>query len=137
MQDQIFVGLEMKRAMPMKPLGHPFSEIVCMQECQIFNVLQQVKKTERIGFLQKLMFPFVQDGIITLSKTIKVKSLSKLVDIYYNSVGLNSSLLLNLPVDTRGLVHENEVAQSKCTSRLSKVPFSKDYSKLQEVKNQF
>jgi alpha-L-fucosidase len=40
----------------------------------------------------------------------QVKSLSKLVDIYYNSVGLNSSLLLNLPVDTRGLVHENDEA---------------------------
>jgi len=38
----------------------------------------------------------------------KVKSLAKLVDIYFNSVGLNSSLLLNIPVDKRGLIHEND-----------------------------
>ena len=38
----------------------------------------------------------------------KVKSLKKLIDIYFNSVGLNSSLLLNIPVDTRGLIHEND-----------------------------
>ncbi len=41
----------------------------------------------------------------------KVKSLSRLVDIYYHSVGRNASLLLNLPVDTRGLIHENDAAQ--------------------------
>ena len=41
----------------------------------------------------------------------KVKSLSHLVDIYFNSVGRNSSFLLNLPVDTRDLVHENDEAQ--------------------------
>lgn len=39
----------------------------------------------------------------------QVKSLSRLVDIYYESVGRNSNLLLNLPVDTRGLVHENDI----------------------------
>ena len=39
----------------------------------------------------------------------KVKSLEKLIDIYFNSVGLNSSLLLNIPVDTRGLIHENDI----------------------------
>jgi len=38
----------------------------------------------------------------------QVKSLDKLVDIYYNSIGLNSSLLLNIPVDNRGLIHEND-----------------------------
>ena len=38
----------------------------------------------------------------------KVKSLEKLIDIYFNSVGLNSSLLLNVPVDNRGLIHEND-----------------------------
>jgi len=40
----------------------------------------------------------------------KVKSLSHLLDIYYKSVGRNANLLLNLPVDRRGLVHENDVA---------------------------
>lgn len=39
----------------------------------------------------------------------KVKSLSGLLDIYYKSVGSNGNLLLNLPVDRRGLVHENDV----------------------------
>ncbi|MCU0390598.1 MAG: alpha-L-fucosidase [Thermoflexibacter sp.] len=37
-----------------------------------------------------------------------VKSLTKLVKIYLNSVGRNANLLLNLPVDRRGLVHEND-----------------------------
>ena len=43
------------------------------------------------------------------SQDDKVKSLSELLDIYYKSVGRNSNLLLNLPVDRRGLVHENDV----------------------------
>ena len=38
----------------------------------------------------------------------KVKSLDKLIDIYFNSIGLNSSLLLNIPVNKRGLIHEND-----------------------------
>ena len=43
----------------------------------------------------------------------KVKSLSHLVDIYYKSVGYNSVLLLNIPPDQRGLIHENDVARIK------------------------
>jgi len=39
----------------------------------------------------------------------KVKDLTHLLDIYYKSVGRNGNLLLNLPVDRRGLVHENDV----------------------------
>lgn len=37
-----------------------------------------------------------------------VKSLSELMDIYYKSVGYNSVLLLNIPPDKRGLIHEND-----------------------------
>jgi alpha-L-fucosidase len=37
-----------------------------------------------------------------------VKTLPQLVEIYFNSVGRNGNLLLNLPVDRRGLVHEND-----------------------------
>lgn len=39
----------------------------------------------------------------------KVKTPEKLVDIYFNSVGKNGVLLLNLPPDKRGLIHENDV----------------------------
>ncbi len=39
----------------------------------------------------------------------KVKSVDKLLDIYFTSVGRNSMLLLNLPPDRRGLIHENDV----------------------------
>lgn len=40
-----------------------------------------------------------------------VKSVEHLMSIWYGSVGRNASLLLNLPVDRRGLVHENDVAR--------------------------
>jgi len=39
----------------------------------------------------------------------QVKSPEKLLDIYFSSVGRNSVLLLNIPPDRRGLIHENDV----------------------------
>ena len=43
----------------------------------------------------------------------QVKSLAHLVDIYFRSVGYNSVLLLNVPPDRRGLIHEQDVARLK------------------------
>jgi alpha-L-fucosidase len=43
------------------------------------------------------------------SQDSKVKSAQELTDIYYKSVGRNAVLLLNLPPDKRGLIHENDV----------------------------
>jgi len=40
-----------------------------------------------------------------------VKSVAELLDIWHGSVGRGANLLLNLPVDRRGLVHENDVAR--------------------------
>lgn len=42
-----------------------------------------------------------------------VKSPQELIDIYYKSVGRNAVLLLNLPPDKRGLIHENDVKNLK------------------------
>jgi len=41
----------------------------------------------------------------------QVKTLPHLLDIYYHSVGRNASLLINFPVDTRGLIHEKDAEQ--------------------------
>ena len=41
----------------------------------------------------------------------QVKSLPRLVKTYYESIGRNGNFLLNLPVDTRGLVHEHDERQ--------------------------
>ncbi|MEZ0130659.1 discoidin domain-containing protein, partial [Flavobacterium sp. LBUM151] len=43
----------------------------------------------------------------------KVRPLDEMVDIYYESIGRNATLLLNLPVDRRGLIHENDEAKLK------------------------
>lgn len=47
------------------------------------------------------------------SENDKVKTVSQLLDIYYASVGRNSLLLLNVPPDTRGLIHENDESRLK------------------------
>ena len=39
----------------------------------------------------------------------QVKTPEKLLDIWFSSVGQNSLLLLNIPPDKRGLIHENDV----------------------------
>lgn len=41
----------------------------------------------------------------------KVKTLPELLDIYYHSIGRNGTFLLNFPVDTRGLIHEEDSAR--------------------------
>ena len=43
----------------------------------------------------------------------KVKTLGQLLDIYYTSVGGNAQLLLNIPPDKRGRIHENDARRLK------------------------
>jgi alpha-L-fucosidase len=38
----------------------------------------------------------------------RVKTVPHLIETYYNSIGRNGTLLLNFPIDTRGLIHEND-----------------------------
>lgn len=63
------------------------------------------------------------------SEDHKVKSLVNLVDIYYSSVGRNSNLLLNLPIDRRGLVHEKDVQRLKELKAVIDADFSTNLAK--------
>ncbi|MBT6004146.1 MAG: alpha-L-fucosidase [Prolixibacteraceae bacterium] len=58
------------------------------------------------------------------SEDHKVKTLPHLLDIYYNSIGRNASLLINFPVDTRGLIHENDVEQIMKLANAVKADFA-------------
>lgn len=63
----------------------------------------------------------------------KVKTLPQLLDIYYHSVGRNASLLLNFPVDTRGLIHENDVEAVMKLAEALKADFAVDLAKGQKI----
>ena len=56
----------------------------------------------------------------------KVKTLPELLDIYYHSVGRNASLLLNFPVDPRGLIHENDAEQVARLAAQLRLDFADD-----------
>ncbi|WP_165734260.1 alpha-L-fucosidase [Polaribacter sp. 20A6] len=58
------------------------------------------------------------------SEDNKVKTLKELLNIYYNSIGKNSTFLLNLPVDRRGIVNENDERQLKKLTAQLKVDFA-------------
>jgi alpha-L-fucosidase len=63
----------------------------------------------------------------------QVKSLPHLLDIYYKSVGRNASLLLNLPVDHRGLVHETDVRQLMALRNQLDKDFATELAKGQQI----
>gem|GEM_PF-277376 len=58
----------------------------------------------------------------------KVKTLDRLLDIYYDSVGGNAQLLLNIPPDKRGRIHENDVRRLKELGDALKATFSENLS---------
>ena len=57
----------------------------------------------------------------------QVRSLANLVNIYYRSVGCNSVLLLNIPPDKRGLIHEVDVQRIKELSDYIGKTFATNY----------
>lgn len=60
------------------------------------------------------------------SQDSAVKTVEQLREIYYKSVGRNANLLLNLPVDRRGLVHEIDAARLKAFGRQIRHDFKVD-----------
>ena len=64
----------------------------------------------------------------------RVKSLVEMVDIYYNSIGRNASLLLNFPVDRRGLVHEIDAQRAIELAAIIKKDFEDNLIKDANIK---
>lgn len=59
----------------------------------------------------------------------KVKTPAQLVDIYFNSVGRGANLILNLPPDRRGIIHENDVRSLREWRRILDATFAKDLAR--------
>ncbi len=60
----------------------------------------------------------------------QVKTPEKLVDIYYSSVGRNSLLLLNIPPDRRGLIHENDSKSLQGMRNILEATFKTNFAQL-------
>lgn len=59
----------------------------------------------------------------------KVKSVDDLFSIYLQSVGHGAQLLLNVPPDTRGLIHENDVARLTAFRQRVQTTFAVDLAR--------
>ena len=62
-----------------------------------------------------------------------VRSPENLMELYYSSVGRNSNLLLNVPPDRRGLLHENDVESLLAFRELLKKEFETELAKGKKV----
>ncbi len=63
------------------------------------------------------------------SQDTKVKSVQQLLDIYYKSVGRSANLLLNVPPDRRGLIHETDAKRLREFRRVLHATFRTDLAR--------
>lgn len=63
----------------------------------------------------------------------EVKTLTQLSTIYNSSVGRNANLLLNVPVDRRGLIHANDSTQLMALAKLIRETFKDNLAKNRKV----
>ena len=60
----------------------------------------------------------------------KVKTPGQLLELYFKSVGRGASLLLNIPPDQRGLLHENDVSSLEGFGRERRALFQSDLARV-------
>lgn len=101
-------------ATPLAPSPYPQSERL-RSELGIKGTAKDLGSRELVARAQEMFwFPSEVDVSIRpgwfyhAEEDAKVKTLAQLADIYFTSVGYNSVLLLNIPPDRRGRIHEND-----------------------------
>jgi len=67
------------------------------------------------------------------SQDAGVRTAENLLELYYSSVGRNSNLLLNVPPDRRGLLHENDVKSLIAFKELREKEFQNELAKGKKV----
>ena len=67
------------------------------------------------------------------TENAQVKSLSKLMDTYYKSVGRNSTLLLNFPIMPNGRIHPTDSLRGLAFSKMIKEVFKTDLARKARV----
>jgi len=65
----------------------------------------------------------------------KVKTPQQLINLYYKSVGRNGTLLLNIPPDQRGLIHENDIQSLKGFQTILKETFETNLARGAKVQS--
>ncbi|NOX56061.1 MAG: alpha-L-fucosidase [Planctomycetes bacterium] len=68
------------------------------------------------------------------SQNSKVKTVEKLLEIYYASVGRGCNLLLNIPPDRRGLIHEIDAQRLTEFGRVLRATFQNDLARGKKVR---
>lgn len=63
----------------------------------------------------------------------KVKTVNELMEIYYNSIGRNGTLLLNFPIMPNGLIHKNDEKAVLEFAQAQKEAFAKNLAKNVQV----
>jgi alpha-L-fucosidase len=87
-----------------------FSEFITFYTQPDLGSRENIKNSTELTWFPTENITSIRPGwFYTLREDDKVKSVDKLLDIYYSSHGCNAVLLLNLPPDRRGLIHENDV----------------------------
>ena len=67
------------------------------------------------------------------SEDSRVKTLPKLMETYYKSIGRNGTFLLNFPIDKRGLIHENDEKEVIAFAKAVKETFATDLAKKTKI----
>ena len=68
------------------------------------------------------------------SQDMQVRSPENLMELYYSSVGRNSNLLLNVPPDRRGLLHEKDVQSLLAFRELRDKEFAGELARFKKTK---
>ncbi|MGA2587689.1 MAG: alpha-L-fucosidase [Candidatus Aminicenantales bacterium] len=93
-------------------------------------LLEAAKKGARLAWYPAQVDTSIRPGwFYHAAEDDKVKSLAHLLDIYYGAIGGNSTLLLNVPPDPRGRLHDNDVRRLKQIGDALRTTFADNLAK--------